>query len=93
MAYRQVINAFAYKSLAKMPNIPDYHLMVGSAECLEGLPTLVPVRYVPEQVLDLQADVSKLTDEEIADAIENNRLEINDFMSNVASIGNGLGGV
>ena len=91
--YRAILNAFALNTLTKAPNIPDYHLMVGSAEELSGLPTLVPNSYVPSQVIEMQADVSKLTDEEIAQALENNVLEVNDLNINIASIGAGIGGV
>ena len=91
--YRTILNAHALKHITKAPNIPDYHLMVGSAEELAGLPTLVNTNYVPDAVRVMTADVNKLTDEEIAQALENNTLEVNDFMENVASIGAGLGGV
>ena len=91
--YRKILNAHALKHITKAPNIPDYHLMVGSADELSGLPTLVNTNYVPDAVRVMTADVNKLTDEEIAQALESNRLEVNDFMENVASIGAGLGGV
>ena len=93
MAYRQILNGFAMKSLSKMPNIPDYRLMVGSAEDLASLPTLVQANYIPSNLLAMQADVSKLSNEEIANGIENGTLEVNDFMANIGSIGVGLGGV
>lgn len=91
--YRQILNAHALKNITKMPNIPDYHLMVGSAEELAGLPTLIQTNYVPDSVKAMTADVNKLTDEEVAQALENNMLEVNDFMDNLAAIGAGLGGV
>lgn len=91
--YRQMLNAFALNTITKAPNIPDYHLMVGSAEYLEGLPLMVAKDYVPKQLAKTEAKISNLTDDEIAKAIENNILEPNDFPSNLASIGNGLGGV
>ena len=39
--YRQVIDRFALNQLIKNPDIPDFHLMVGSAEILDSLPLLV----------------------------------------------------
>lgn len=91
--YRQLLNAHALKNITKMPNIPDYHLMVGSAEELAGLPTLIHSNYIPEAAKAMTADINKLSDEEVAAALENNNLEVNDFMENVAAIGSGLGGV
>lgn len=93
MTYKQMLNRQAYNRFNKLPNVADYHLMIGDAEELSPLPTLVLQSYVPKQVIQGQADISKLTDEEIAFAIENNMLEVNDFNANIATIGEGLGGI
>lgn len=88
MAYKQTLNAFALKQLHKPVQIPDYHLMVGSAEQLEPLPIMITKNYVPKEVVIKQADISKLNDEEIASAIENNSLEVNDLSTiNMLTIG------
>ena len=93
MTYKQMLNRQAYNQFNKLPNVADYHLMIGDAEELAPMPTLVLQSYVPKQIIQGQADISKLTDEEIAFAIENNILEPNDFNSNIATIGEGLGGI
>ena len=88
MAYKQTLNAFALKQLNKPVQIPDYHLMVGSAENLEPLPIMITKQYVPKEVVIKQADLSKLTDEEIENAINDNVLEVNDLSSiNLLTIG------
>ena len=87
MAYRQTLNAFAYKQVTKPVHIPDYHLMVGSAENLNPLPIILSKQYVPSEVAIKQADLNKLSDEEIESAINNNLLEVNDFNINLLTLG------
>lgn len=87
--YRQVLNGFALQSLNKSVQIPDFHLMVGSAECLSSLPLqLNPVREVPNEIVQ---NFSKLTEnnnnEEIAEMIANNQIEVNDLNVNIATLG------
>lgn len=87
MSYRQTLNAFAMKSVEKPIHIADYHLMVGTAECLNPLPVVLTKQYVPSDMVIKQAELSKLSDEEIADAINNQQLEVNDFNINLLTIG------
>lgn len=90
--YRGMLNQFALNTLAKRPNIPDFHLMVGSAETLAPLPLLVYENAkVPTEVIQVMNDVKGKSSEEIAEAINNNSLEVNDLNWNVALIGSGLG--
>lgn len=90
--YRGVINQFARNTLIKAPNIPDYHLMVGSAETLAPLPLLVyATSKIPTQVVENMNDMKDKTSEEIAEAIANNNLEVNDLNWNLALLGSGLG--
>lgn len=92
--YRQTIDRFALNALIKQPNIPDFHLMVGSAETLDGLPLLVYENAnIPKAVVNSFQDMQGKTTEEIAEAIANNTLEVNDLNWNVALIGGGLGEV
>ena len=90
--YRQIIDRFALNQLIKMPNIPDFHLMIGSAEELNGLPLLVYENAkVPSEVAENMAITSQKTNEEIQEMIANNDLEVNDLNWNLALLGSGLG--
>ena len=91
MSYRQVLNDIAMSQLAVSPNIPDFHLMVGSAECLEPLPILVYENAsVPNEVVENMKTVNNMTNEQIEKAIENNQLEVNDMNWNLATLGSGI---
>lgn len=87
MSYRQTLNAFAMKSLQKPIEIPDYHLMVGTAECLDPLPVVLTKQYVPSEMVVKSAELSKLSDEEIEKAINEQQLEVNDFNINLLTLG------
>lgn len=90
--YRDVIDRFALMQLLKLPNIPDFHLMIGSAEELNGLPLLVyDSAAIPAGVAQNMKIAEEKTSEEIAAMIANNELEVNDINWNIALIGNGLG--
>lgn len=90
--YRQVIDGFARNSLIKAPNIPDFHLMVGSAEETSSVPLLVYENAeIPSEIVKNMAQMSNLTQNEIAEKIANNTLEVNDINGSVALIGSGLG--
>lgn len=90
--YKGIINQFALNTLIRQPNIPDFHLMVGSAETLAPLPLLVyATAKIPTQIVDNMNDMSDKTSEEIAESIANNNLEVNDLNWNLAMLGSGLG--
>ena len=90
--YRQVIDKFGLQSLVKQPNIPDFHLMVGSAENISPLPLIIVNTYkIPQQVINNMEELKEIDSETIANAIANNNLEVNDLNWNLALIGNGLG--
>ena len=90
--YRTVLDTFALQSLIKVPNIPDYHLMVGSAEQLDSLPLLVYEKAtIPKGLVSNMQEIKELSNDEIHEAINNNDLEVNDLNWNLALLGNGLG--
>lgn len=90
--YRQILDSFALQQLYKMPNIPDFHLMVGSAEELAGLPLLVYENAkIPNEIAGNMAINNSKTNEEIQTMIANNDLEVNDLNWNLALLGSGLG--
>ena len=93
MTYKQNINRQAYNVINKLPDMPDYHLMIGDAEELKTVPVLVAKTYVPKYAVKTQADISTATDDEISFMLENNIIEVNDLNANVMSIGEGLGGI
>lgn len=88
MAYRQNLDRFALQSVHKMPNIPDYHLMVGSAEDLASLPLLVYKNAsVPKEISEHIQTMHDLNSDDIAEAIANNTLEVNDLNGNMVFLG------
>lgn len=88
MAYRQNLDRFALQSVNKMPNIPDYHLMVGSAEDLGSLPLLIYKNAsVPKEIAENIQTMQNLNSDDIAEAIANNTLEVNDLNGNMAFLG------
>lgn len=90
--YRQIIDKHGLQSLVKKPNIPDFHLMVGSAENISPLPLVIVNTYkIPQQVINNMEELKNLSSEEVEQAIANNNLEVNDLNWNLALIGNGLG--
>lgn len=90
--YRQILDNIAVNSLVKAPNIPDFHLMVGSAEFLAPLPVMFEnTAQIPTEIVNNMNDLSGMDNEDIKNAIAENELEINDFNWNMALIGSGLG--
>lgn len=90
--YRQVLDKFGLQSLVKQPNIPDFHLMVGSAENISPLPLFIVNTYkIPTQVVNNMEALKDVSSDEISKAIADNNLEVNDLNWNLALIGNGLG--
>lgn len=89
--YRDVINKIAMSQVATAPNIPDFHLMVGSAECLDGLAILVYKNAsVPNTVVQNMQNISDLSNDEIAKKIADGSLEVNDINLNLATLGGGI---
>lgn len=90
--YRGMLNQIALNTLIKQPQIPDYHLMVGSAESLHSLPLLVYENAkVPKEIVEVMHVTSNTDSMDIMNAIANNELEVNDLNMNLALIGSGLG--
>lgn len=93
MEYRKVINGIALGVLLNNPDIPDYHLMVGTAEHLDGLNLMISQTKIPKKVADGLEKVTTLSNETIEQAIADGTLEINDYSSNNAILGSMIGGV
>lgn len=86
--YMSILNAHAIGVLAQSPAIPDYHLMVGSAECLSPLPLLVYQQTaIPTEIAENMKKYDEMSNDDIMTAIANNQLEVNDMNGNIALIG------
>ena len=93
MEYRNILNNIARNVLLKNPDIPDYHLMVGTAERLDGIPLVINQTKIPTKVAQSLEQLNTLNNEQIEQAIADNILEINDFNGNTAILGSLIGGV
>lgn len=91
--YRSILNGIALNVLIKPPEIPDYHLMVGTAEHLDGIPLLISQTKIPTKVAESLEKVTTLSNDSIEQAIADNTLEINDFNGNTAILAGVIGGV
>ena len=92
MEYRGVLNNIALSVLTKAPDIPDFHLMVGTAEELDGLPLVIPQTTIPKKVAENLDNVTTLSNEDIYNSLANNVLEVNDYNGNTAIIAEKIGG-
>ena len=92
MEYRQTLDRIALSVLNRSPDIPDYHLMVGSAEELSPLPVLIPQHEIPKEVAQSLSKLDDIDNDTIAKLIDEQSLEINDFNGNTALLGGMIGG-
>ena len=93
MAYRNIINSIALGVLLKNPDMPDYRLMIGTAEQLDSVPLLISQTKIPTKVAETLEKTQRMTNEELEQSIANNSLEVNDFSSNTAILSGTIGGV
>lgn len=92
--YQNTLNRIALGVLTKPAQIPDYHLMIGSAECLDGLPVLInATQMIPKMINDNMQKVQELDETQLQAMLENNMLEINDYSANNALMAGLIGGV
>ena len=92
MEYRQTIDRIALSVLNRSPDIPDYHLMVGTAEELAPLPVLIPQHEVPKEVAQSLTKLNDLDNDTVAKLVDEQSLEINDFNGNTALLAGMIGG-
>ena len=91
--YRKTLDRIALKTLLKAPEIPDFHLMVGTAEKHKSLPLMIYEQTaIPAELVPSMVELSQKSSVDIEKAIADNTLEVNDMNLNVLMIGNGLGG-
>lgn len=91
--YRSIINRQALNVLTKIPDVPDFRLMVGNAEELHSLPILVFADYMPANTSAILPKTSELTYEEVQAQLATGKLSIDDFFTNTFPLGNPTEGV
>lgn len=89
MDYRGCINAQAMQVLAQTVHVPDYHLMVGSAEDLSSQPIVTYVDFMPKDVYKRLPD-NKMTFEQVQENLASGTLTIDDFYQNVYPLGDAI---
>ena len=92
MEYRQTLDRIALAVLNRSPDIPAYHLMVGTAEDLAPLPVLIPHHEVPKEVAQSLTKLNDLDNDTVAKLVDEQSLEINDFNGNTALLAGMIGG-
>ena len=92
MEYRQVLDNIALSVISRVPDIPDYHLMVGTAEELSPLPVLIPQHEIPKEVANSLKKLDDLDNETVTKMIDEQTLEINDYNGNTALLAGMIGG-
>ena len=84
--YRNIINAIALRQIKKPVEIPDYHLMVGTAEQLKSQPIVHYVDFMPKSTYDNLPN-PEMTFEEVQQNLASGTLTIDDFFQNVYPLG------
>lgn len=91
--YKGIVNRFGLQQLVRPVAIPDFHLMVGSAEYLASMPVLVYQDYLEMIPTALQKPITDISYEQAQTGIENGELSPDDFVQNTFYIGSPLGEV
>ena len=92
MEYRQTLDRIALSVLNRSPDIPDYHLMVGTAEELAPLAVLITQHEVPKEVAQSVTKLNDLDNDTVAKLVDEQSLAINDFNGNTALLAGMIGG-
>lgn len=90
--YMQMLNAHALSQIKRKPDVPDWRLMIGTAEDLTPQPVLIQQYQIPKEVANNLTKLNQLNNDEIALAIDNNILEVNDYNGNTALLAGFIGG-
>lgn len=91
--YNNICNSIALQQLLKPCHIPDFKLMVGTAEHLASLPVLVYQDYIDAIPEPLRRPMDSLKYEDTAKALENGSLTVDDFVGETFFLGDPLGGI
>lgn len=90
--YREMLNYQALSVLIKPPCLPDYKLMIGSAERLDSLPLVIYKNYMPAQAKPLVRATSDMPAEQLDPDFVGKTYEPDDFIQDTFFIGDALGG-
>lgn len=91
--YRGIINNIGNNQMKKVPEIPDFKLMVGTAEHLASMPVLVYSDYVNLIPEPLRKPLESMSHEEATEKLTNGTVSPNDFVGDVFWLGDAIGGV
>lgn len=90
--YRNFLNAIAYNRLTTIPDIPDFKLMVGSAENLNPLPTLIYRDYYGEEAKALIEPFKNMPAEKVDPQLVGITYTPDDFVNNTIFLGQATAG-
>ncbi len=92
MEYQTFLNLIGLSVLAKPPCVPDYKLMVGSAETLNSLPLAIYKDYLPPQAKALIEPIQNMSAEDLDPSLVGKTYTPNDFIQDDFFLGEPLGG-
>lgn len=90
--YRGIIDNIGLNVRRKNPEIPDFHLMVGTAENLASVPLLLYNdfnTYIPKP---LQENIEMMKNEDVRQKLNGESYTIDDFVNNTFFLGNVVDG-
>lgn len=90
--YRGIIDNIGLNVRMKKVDIPDYHLMVGTAENLSSVPLILYNDFntpIPEP---LQRPLEQLKNEDVRAKLSNEGFTVDDFVNNTFYLGNAVDG-
>lgn len=80
LEYQRFLNAQGYQTLARPCLIPDFRLMVGSAECLHELPVMRYEDYISPQAAAVVNPIQKMPAEQVDPKLVGVTYTPNDFI-------------
>lgn len=87
--YYQNLGLHGFKHISKNCEIPDFHLMVGTAENLASQPIVNYVDFMPKTTYNLLPD-PEMSYEQIQENLASGTLTIDDFFANVEPLGDAI---
>ena len=90
--YRGILDNIGYHTRVKRPEIPDYHLMVGTAENLASVPLILYNDFYANIPEPLQKPLEQMKAEDVAQKLDGTTFTVNDFVNNDFFLGDAVGG-
>ena len=88
--YQSTLNRIAFNQIKKNVDIPDYHLMIGTAEELASQPIMLSENIIPKHVYNALPNIDNMTYEEVQQNLSSGKLTIDDFFQNVYPMGDAI---